>query len=174
MFDSTIIGAADTGFDGQLPSAFSFPYFNFLSHSEPVSTAEFDGTVDTTKIVNDAYSKLFDEIYQAFTFARHTFSDIDETQLELAFREAKVLAASALFGDELSPNVSVDPYGEFTFSHRSAAGYVDIGVRGEGELSYHVRNDIDPAETKFDDYDWDEYNVPTHLFAALKSLRKHL
>lgn len=174
MFDSTIIEASEMGFEGQLPSSFSFPYFNLLSHSERASRPEIDGTIGTKNLTDDAYARLYDEVYQAFAFARHTFADLDEAQLELAFFEAKILASSALFGEELLPNVSVDPYGEFTFSHRSAVGYVDIGVRGEGELSYHVRNDVDPSETKFDDHDWADYNVPQHLFVALRALRQQL
>jgi len=118
--------------------------------------------------------RSFEDVYQAFQIASHAFPDLDKNRLSLAFVEANLLARSRLFDGALYPEVCVDPYGEFTFSHRSEAGYVDIGVRGEGELSYHVRNDVDPAETKFDDYDWSDRDIPQDLFTALKSLRKHL
>ena len=177
MLDDTIIETTNIDFDGQLPSKFTFPLINFFSKNgqAPVSeVSEIDGTLDNKKLANDADTKLFDEIYQAFTFASDVFCDLDENQLKRAFIEAKILADSMLFGEELSPSVCVDPYGEFTFSHRSAVGYVDIGVRGEGELSYHVRNDVDPAETKFDDYNWVDYKVPHDLFTALQALRRNL
>ena len=175
MFDGTLMESADTAADGQIPSDFAFPSIFALSRREPTSTQDVDGTLNIPYQGDDSHNeKLLDVIDQAFMFARHTFRDLDECQLEMALGEAKLLATSRLFGAELYPNVSVDPYGEFTFSHRSCAGYVDIGVRGEGELSYHVRNDVDPEETRFDDHVWADYRVPHELFTALKALRKHL
>lgn len=187
MLDTTIINTPEIGYEvgtldnGHLPPSFVFPAFNLQSFMKREVTVEFDGTLDFYKSEDaskhqgiGARTKLFEEIYQAFQFARHTFSDLDETRLEVACLEAQLLAASNLFGEEITPNVSVDPYGEFTFSHRSSAGYVDIGVRGEGELSYHVRNDVHPDETKFDDYVWADYEVPQPLFGALGALRELL
>lgn len=174
MFDSTLTASSDTTIDGQIPFAFAFPCIAQMSWSQATSPPALDGTLDHTPSIDDAHTRLADEIDQAFIFARHAFRDLDQQQLEVAFAEAKLLAASHLFGAELSPNVSVDPCGEFTFYHRSQAGYVDIGVRGEGELSYHVRNDADPTATHFDDYDWADFNVPQPLFLAIQALRQHL
>ena len=132
--------------------------------------------VDLWKLCNeyDAYSensKMLHELREAFSFARQTFEDLNKERLRKAYIEATILVASGLFGDKIVPSISVDPYGEFTFSHKSKAGYVDIGVRGEGELSYHVRNDIDPKKTEFDDYEWIDFAIPQPLRNAMMNLR---
>ena len=134
----------------------------------------FKGTIDVPAELKDFRSKLLDEVEQAYLFAQRTYDKLDDDQFNIAFGEAQILADSQLFGEKLCPNVSVDPYGEFTFSHKSKAGYVDIGVRGVGELSYHVRNDIEPQQNRFDDYSWIGYDVPRELIAALMTLRRHL
>jgi len=174
MFDSTIVESTGMDVDGQIPPAYAFPYISRLSPRIEKSVPEIDGTRDGPYLSVDAHSKLLNDVSQAFQFAYHAFPDLDKNRLFLAFLEAKRLAESRLFGYELYPEVCVDPYGEFTFSHRSEVGYVDIGVRGEDELSYHVRNDIEPTETKFDDYGWSDRDIPQNLFTALKALRQHL
>ena len=124
--------------------------------------------------VEDIGGRLLNEVHRKYNFARHTFHDLNRDQLERAYLEARELAGSGLFNDEIYPDVSVDPYGEFTFSHRSDAGYVDIGVRGESELSYAVRNDKAQQETRFDDHDWRDRQIPQDLFKALKALGQSL
>ena len=124
----------------------------------------------------DAQSKLLDDLRQVYTQALHVYQDLDPNRLKLGFREAMFIVTSRLFGEKLCPNVSIDPYGEYIFSHMSKMGYVDIGVRGEGELSYHVRNDVNPGETRFDDYKWEDndFKIPIDLSKALKSLEQQL
>jgi len=79
-----------------------------------------------------------------------------------------------LFSTEINPDVCIDAYGEFTFSHKSLAGYVDIGVRGSRDLSYHVRNDIDPDKTAFADCEWDLVSLPTSLSIAMEALQNDI
>lgn len=125
----------------------------------------------------DAFSertKMLHELREAYSFARQTFEELDRERLRRAYIEASILVASDLFGDKIVPGISVDPYGEFTFSHKSKAGYIDIGVRGDGELSYHVRNDIDPKKTEFDDHDWNDFAIPQPLREAMMNLHAHL
>lgn len=174
MFDSTLAEPPLFADGGGIPFDFAFPSIAEMIRPELASVSDIDGTLSSAASLEDAHTRLVDEVWQAFMFARYAFKDLETERLELAFREAKILAASHLFGAEISPNVSVDPYGEFTFYHRSDAGYVDIGVRGEGELSYHIRNDVDPSATSYKDYDWSEFDVPQDLFRALQALRKHL
>ena len=156
--------------DYQLQDSYRYPSLTLIRSPDKI----FEGTTDVPAELKDYRSKLLDEVEQAYLFAQRTFDKLDDDQFKIAFGEAKILVDSQLFGEELCPNVSVDPYGEFTFSHKSKAGYVDIGVRGEGELSYHVRNDIEPEQTQFDDYSWIDYDMPHELLAALTSLRRHL
>jgi len=133
---------------------------------------------DTSTSTNlpDNPTYLLNEVRQAVNFAQLTFENLDESKLKFALVEANRLVASGLFEAQIIPDVSTDPYGEITFSHKSSAGYIDIGVRGVGELSYHVRNDLQPQESVYDDYDWIESNqiVPVKLFNAVTQLRKHL
>ena len=117
---------------------------------------------------------LVDEVRWNFNFACTTWSDLNFLQLDFAYAEALRLAMSGLFEAEFIPDVCIDEYGEFTFSHQSKAGYVDIGVRGVGELSYHVRNDIDPSQSAYDDYIWQNYDIPIGLYRAIAALREHL
>ena len=149
---------------------FRYPSLTLIRSTDEI----FKGTIDVPAELKNFRSKLLDEVEQAYLFAQKTYDKLDDDQFKIAFVEAQILADSQLFSEELCPNVSVDPYGEFTFSHKSKAGYVDIGVRGEGELSYHVRNDIEPDQTQFDDYSWIGFDIPHELLAALTSLRYHL
>ena len=117
---------------------------------------------------------IADEVRWNFSFACLTWDYLERSQLLRAFEEAVRLAESGLFEAEFKPSICVDEYGEFSFSHESKAGYVDIGVRGVGELSYHVRNDIEPGKTAYDDLLWTECHAPQRLYDAIAALRKHL
>lgn len=150
------VGAA-----GTIPDAFAFPSIHRI-YAQSITQSITQG-------------KIIAKIEQAYRFAQCEFGDLDRYQLGRAREESMFLANSPLFDAELMPDVCIDPYGEFTFSHRSNAGYVDIGVRGVGELSYHVRNDIDPDATRFDDYKWTtDYRIPMPLFQALQVLKQQL
>lgn len=124
--------------------------------------------------VNSRQSKMLHELVKEYNFAHNAFIEIDISRLNKAFVEAVRLVMSGLFDKEIFPNISVDPYAEFTFSHESSSGYIDIGVRGAGELSYHVRNDVDPQKSKFDDWNWENYIMPQSLFIAMEHLREHM
>ena len=117
---------------------------------------------------------LVDEVQRNFNLANHTSNNSELNQLHCAYIEAIYLAKCGLFEVEFTPEICIDEYGEFTFSHQSEAGYVDIGVRGVGELSYHVRNDIDPSKTAYDDLNWHDYRVPPRLYEAIVALREYL
>lgn len=123
---------------------------------------------------DDTSQKLTNDIYRVVSFAHRNFQSLDYNRLEQAFYEALVLVNSGLFDSEVYPVVDVDPYGEITFSHKASAGYVDIGVRGERELSYHVRNDVEPSQTKFDDHEWNYNFLPQPLFDAIGALKQRL
>ena len=121
-----------------------------------------------------ASRRLLEKVHQAYLSAKRTFTDLDQDRLDRAFEEAKHLAGSRIFGAGIVPDIGVDQYGEFTFSHESSAGYIDIGVRGDGELSYHVRNDRNPKDSKYDDYKWKDYHIPPELIEAISALKRHL
>lgn len=123
---------------------------------------------------NPRQSEMLQELVKEYNFACKEFIEIDISKLNKAFVEAVHLVMSGLFGTRIFPNISVDPYAEFTFSHKSTSGYIDIGVRGAGELSYHVRNDVDPQKTKYDDWNWENYIMPQSLFIAIEHLREHM
>ena len=161
---------------GELPDSVKFPTLHnsarrrlktFINDSSNTIVPEPKGDVVATHA-------LVDEVRWNFNFACTTWSELESFQLHLAFEEALLLALSGLFEAEFIPDVCIDEYGEFTFSHQSKAGYVDIGVRGAGELSYHVRNDIDPSQTAYDDYIWQNYDIPIGLYRAIAALREHL
>ena len=124
--------------------------------------------------MNGTRDRLLAEVQSAHRFARHAYTDLDGARLDRAMEEAQRLAASGLFDADLMPDIVADQYGEFTFSHESPAGYIDIGVRGVGELSYHVRNDKDPAATRYDDHKWGDGRIPQELAEAIAALRRHL
>jgi len=151
---------------GQLPRHIVFP-------SMSITAPDLNQTYGAY-VQDDISQKLTSDICRVISFARRNFQSLDCNQLEQAFCEALVLANSGLFDSEMYPDVGVDPYGEITFSHKSSAGYVDIGVRGEKELSYHVRNDVEPCQTKFDDHDWNYNLLPRPLSDAIGALKQHL
>ena len=112
--------------------------------------------------------RLAERVDELCRYARHCYEEIDVTQLSAAQNEANVLIYSGVFSERLSPNVTIDRYGEISFTHQSDTGYVDIGVRGEMELSYHIRNDVKPDATDHDDYAWDRFDIPPTLLAAVE------
>ena len=124
--------------------------------------------------MNGTRDRLLAEVQEAYRFARQCCTDLDADRLARALEEAQRLAASGLFDADLMPEIGADQYGEFTFSHESRAGYVDIGVRGVGELSYHVRCDREPAATRYDDCKRDDGRIPRELAEAVAALKRHM
>lgn len=122
-----------------------------------------------TGIHDITVNRLGDRLQQAHQFALTYFPNIDKTQLYQAFRETWMLS-SYLFSDNMPPSITVDPHGEFTMSYRSHCGYIDIGTNGTGELSYHVRNDVQPDASIFDDIDWSDHRIPMQLVKAIEAL----
>lgn len=110
---------------------------------------------------------LFDakELFELFQSARLFCENIDELQLRKALREAASLLRSGLFSDFQHPQIGVDEHGEFSFSIKKPTGYLAIGVSGEGEISFHVRNDANPHETSYGDEPWDGGALPENLVA---------
>ncbi len=153
----------------------STPSLTLLPFDNRYQRNEFaDETVKKKPATDPAFHRLRDKVREAFQYASHAYTGLDKTQLQRAYAEALRLADSGIFEAEITPDISIDIYGEFIFSHRSEAGYVDIGVRGEYELSYHVRNDIEPEKTAYADLDWTSGGIPEELYAALAELRKNL
>ena len=129
----------------------------------------------TSFFVKTIEDKLLDKLQAVYKDAKHYYQDLDEAKFALGFDEAATLIKRQLFDEKLFPEISIDPYGEFIFSHDSDAGYVDIGVRGEKRLSYHVKNDIEPGATEYDNHEWDDnYIIPKDLYSALKYLKQYL
>ena len=150
-----------------------FPFLANIMGFQKADRRKIEGTLIIT-LLSTARAKIYNDIRAEYNFAQRMFKTVDRSQLLRAFNEAIHLAQIELFDDEFYPIVSVDCYGEFTFYHKSKAGYVDIGVSGKKELSYHIRNDLDPRETKFDDHAWEDYQIPQKLLLALTTLKKQL
>ncbi len=169
MLDSTFINIREN------VSTYDFPTIaGYVSQNQPTDHV-CDGTFYFQFQIANTESRLIDELRTAYIHAKLVYQDLDSSRLISGFFEAKYLIECRLFGEELYPNISIDPDGEFIFSHKSKMGYVDIGVRGEKELSYHVRNDVNPNETRYDDYIWDDdYKIPKELYDALLSLKQQL
>lgn len=72
-------------------------------------------------------------------------------KLALASLEAQYVSRSGLFPEYHEPDISIDECGEISFALSTHRGYLDIGVCGLGEISYHVRNDYEPSMTAFGD-----------------------
>ena len=106
----------------------------------------------------------------AYAYGLRTYDHLDKDRLAAAYREAAVLASCDIFQETLLPDICVDPAGEFTLSCEPKGGYVDIGVTGAQELSYHVRNDLDPQKSANDDLDWRDQRIPERLLHALAAL----
>lgn len=106
------------------------------------------------------------DIFAKFQAAKAFCIDVDSEKLRFAAVEAARILSSGIFSDFLKPNVSVDTYGEFSISLRRPGGYLDIGVCGDGELSFHVRNDFDASKTVYGDVEWDGATLPDELIEA--------
>ncbi len=114
--------------------------------------------------------RLAGRVDQLCRFARSAYEEIDAERLANAQNEANVLIYSGVFSETLSPEVCIDLHGEISFTHKSDSGYLDIGVRGDGELSYHVRNDKEPLLSAHADHVWQDYKIPMNLRESLRVL----
>lgn len=159
----------------EYPMEHKFPSLFKNYRTEKVQTPIEDSSTLNMNL-SSHYSHLQNEVNRVSSFARIAFDDLDPVKLNAAVYEANQLVACGLFEAEIVPDVSIDRYGEITFSHKSSAGYIDIGVRGVGELSYNVRNDIEPQASRYDDHDWHMNNqiVPVELYNAIVHLRNCL
>lgn len=106
------------------------------------------------------------QIFTKFQAAKAFCEGVDIDEIRRAAVEAARILNSGIFPDFLEPHVSVDAYGEFSISLSCPGGYLDIGVRGDGELSYHVRNDLDTSKTAYGDVAWDGATLPNELLEA--------
>ena len=147
-----------------------------VSHDDQISASPEISDNDSFQMWNPIGSenKLLDEVIGAYILAKETYSELNQSQLLSAYTEAAFLAGSGLFGDKIIPQIGVDTCGEFIFWHRTDVSYIDIGVCGEGVLSYHVRDLARSELTVFDDYDWADFDIPKRLFDALDALRQIL
>ena len=106
------------------------------------------------------------QIFTEFKAAKSFCEGVDADRIVTAATEATRILNSGIFPDFIEPNVSVDDCGEFSISLRCPGGYLDIGVCGDGELSYHVRNDLDASKTAYGDVKWNGMNLPDELVEA--------
>ena len=113
---------------------------------------------------------MWHRVDQLCRFAQWAYEGIETTRLAKAQDEANALIHSRVFSVTLSPEVCIDAHGEISFTHKSVSGYVDIGVRGDEELSYHVRNDPEPERSVNDDHVWQDGIVPMKLRKPLQVL----
>jgi len=149
-----------------------FPLIAGLSKNNMPSCNKSDSTTyTTTDILKD---ELTDRLDQAYSYAKMCFEGLDQEQLMRAYQEAKRICSCSVFEDGFMPSIFVDSLGEFTISHKSAFGYIDIGVSGDKTLSYGIRNDSDPEKSINDDLPWDDYSIPTQLIDALKEIKSLL
>lgn len=130
------------------------------SHNDKVES----NSLPKTKVLE---VQKFLELYQS---AKLFCEDISNDRLKVAVVEAIRLMNSGIFLDYVQPNIAVDDCGEFSFTHKNGRGYMDIGVNGTGEISFHVRNDQDPSSTVYGDEAWNGVTPPENLLAGVVSL----
>jgi hypothetical protein len=146
----------------------------FLRHDEvkasslgayfDLATVEPDHVFDF-KSDSSSAAKIYevDDLFQKYQYAKLLCEGVESARLRAAFIEAANFLNSGIFSDYFRPSIGVDEYGEFSFSMRSSRGYLDVGVCGTGEISYHIRNDAEPEKTKFGDVAWDSISPPVEL-----------
>lgn len=132
---------------------------DFLATTEAVSGKTF----------RSVEHELFLQLLDALSWAKSFTDQKDMSILATAAEEAELLIMSGLFSERAYPKIRVDENGEFCFIISKEAAYVDIGVCGEGELSYHVRNDAEHHST-FGDVEIAPDSIPDDLKASLRSI----
>ena len=90
-------------------------------------------------------------LFELFQASRLLCEDVPESRLKTAFMDATKVLNSGIFSEYVRPHIGVDEFGEFSFSLKNEHGYLDIGVSGDGAVSYHARNDSDPSQTAYGD-----------------------
>jgi len=128
------LAAADGRFD-----RLSFPYSDRRSAKRVSATENGSSELKYSALPAHPGERLADRVDELCRFARFSYEELDVERMSKAQNEANVLVHNNAFSETLLPDVCIDRHGEISFTHRSKSGYVDIGVRGDGELSYHVR-----------------------------------
>ena len=152
-----------------------FPKFNmghdtvFEDYFESSQPAKYVRSFWDNPVESNAV-RVHDKLYTAFIYWKSSFNPMEIEKLTAAYNEASSLVLSGLFGTEMVPNIGIDSCGEIIISHRSATGYVDIGCRGEKELSFHVRNDVDPTKTAYGDIEFDGSTLPEALVESIREI----
>jgi hypothetical protein len=122
---------------------------------------------------SSAYSLVpANRLFELYQKAKMICVDVPGAVLRKAFFEALAVQSSGLFGDFYRPYIGVDECGEFSFVIKNSVGYLDIGVSGEGIISYHVRNDLDPALSVWGDDEWDGRGIPARLVESAVEILK--
>jgi len=147
------------------------PYQNINSDAENCSSSRtWIGRADQTgkrhHFPASSMTVQMTQIFSKFQAAKAFCDGVGADKIRKAAVEATRILNSGIFPDFLEPHVSVDAYGEFSISLRRPSGYLDIGVCGDGELSYHVRNDFDSSKTAYGDVPWDGATLPDELIKA--------
>ena len=114
--------------------------------------------------------RLRNQVDTLCRYARFAYDIEDKEALSRAQNEANLLIYSGVFSEDFSPDIHVDEYGEISFTKRFSCGYIDIGVSGNGELSFHVRNDLDPSLTQYADHFFGDASIPLELLKSIEDL----
>jgi hypothetical protein len=146
----------------------------FWRHDDAQETSLGFNFADSSEVFSDRFGYRSDsfaaariyevnDLFQKYQYAKLLCEGVEAARLRSAFAEAASFLNSGIFSDYYKPHIGVDEYGEFSFTIRSNRGYLDVGVSGRGEISYHVRNDADPTKTRFGDAAWDRVSPPADL-----------
>lgn len=114
--------------------------------------------------------RFVDRVDELCWLARFSYEGLDTEKLARARNGTNGPIHGNVFSGTFLPDVCIDRHGETGFRHRPKSGYVDMGIRGDGELSYHVRNYRDPQSSAHDDHRWSDFAIPKRLREALKAL----
>lgn len=137
---------------------------------EGVSETSYETLPSVPEQNSDSGIAKVDELFSLYQSAKLFGVDVEPDQLKSALLEAVRLKSSGLFPDFIKPQIAVDECGEFMFTYKNSTGYIDIGVCGEGEISFHARNDSDPEKTTYGDQEWNGLSVPDELIEGATSI----
>jgi hypothetical protein len=132
---------------------------------EVLLTKTFLPVASKSSVPRQLLEKLVQEIAAAIAQGR-----VSEKQILAAAKEAIRVIAWNIFSETAYPKIRIDDFGEICFIVVKNSGYADLGISGIGEISFGIRNDLDPDYSFFGDEPIADDDLPGRLRLALSKL----
>lgn len=80
---------------------------------------------------------------------------------------------NSVFGGDNNYDITKSENEETSITYKNSAGYIDVGLSNNGDLSFHVRNDCNPHLSSYGDIKWDGKELPSEFLTSAALITGH-